>query len=416
MRSSVTRTEKIRALDAFEEIFWLLEQSVPRSAVLLAELEGVTAVPAWEEAVRALERRYPALSIRITKAPGDRPFFAYAAGQQVPFRVVPLPERIELEEEMGRAIEASFGDGSGPLMRVTLFHGATRCAVLLVSHHGAFDGKTNLMVLLDLLAAVAGEELGPPRPMPTALSALFGLPPSGPYTKTLASTPPPAPEEAAAPERRVRIKRLELSRDETAALVRGARAAATTVQGALVAALAIAGRSYRDTWRSAPIRYAIPFDVRGMLSIADTPGLLVSAHVATLASSPHRSFWELARIVSDDLAKIRTRESVRAGLLVLRRAVEVEHDGATFWARQRNSPMMHELMVTNYGNTNVRTTFGPLTLSALSSGSASGGAETQKISAITVDGRMMMTHVSPDPFPALLDDARAILVRETAGR
>jgi len=71
--------------------------------------------------------------------------------------------------------------------------------------------------------------------------------------------------------------------------------------------------------------------------------------------------------------------------------------------------MQHELMVTNYGNAQVRTAFGPLKLIALSSGSASGDVDTQNVSAITVDGQMMMTLVSPAPFPSLLDDARTIL-------
>lgn len=398
-------TQKLRALDAFEEVFWLLEQTVPRAPVLVGELEGATTVEAWEDGLRAVQRKYPLLSARITKIPGERPFFAYAADAHVPLRVVPLTEAFAIEEEMQRAIDASFGDGNGPLMRVTLFHARTRCVVLIASHHAAFDGKTNVSVLLDLVAAAAGEALGPSRPVSSGLSELFGLPAAGPYMQTLASSRR-APHGVSAPKERIRVERLRLSREETAALVRGARAAKTTVQGALVAALAVAGRHWSVAWRSTTIRYAIAIDVRPILSILDAPGLLVSAHLGTIEPSSERSFWDLARTINDELAKSRTREGVLAGVLSFRRLMDVEHDPTGF---RLTTAMQHELMVTNYGNAEVRTAFGPLKLNALSSGSASGDGDTQKISAITVDGQMMMTHVSPAPFPSLLEDARTIL-------
>lgn len=406
---------QLRPLDALEEFFWLMEQSVPRAAALVGEIEGATTVQAWEDALRAVQRKYPLLSVRITKTPRERPFFAYAADTQVPFRVVPLAEPSTIDEEMGRAIEASFGAGDLPLMRVTLFHTPARCAVLLVSHHAAFDGKTNLMVLLDLIAAVTGEALGPPTPMSSPLSVSLGLPAAGPYQRTPASRRP-HPETMSAARERIGVERLQLSREETAALVCCARAAGTTVQGALIAAAIAAGGSYRRSWRTAPIRYGIPIDVRAMVSLPGAPGVLVSSHVGTIGPSPDRSFWELARTVSDELAKSRTREAVRARMLRLRELVDVEHDPAGFAALLRKGPMQHDLMVTNYGNEPLRTAFGPLKLNALSSGSASGAVDTQKVSAITVDGRMMLTQVSSAPFPSLLADTRAVLARTCAVR
>jgi hypothetical protein len=74
---------------------------------------------------------------------------------------------------------------------------------------------------------------------------------------------------------------------------------------------------------------------------------------------------------------------------------------------RQGGPLGHELVVTNYGAPQKRTAFGPLTLKALSASSPAGN--TQKVSAITVDDRMMLTHVSPDPFPSLLEHALAVL-------
>jgi hypothetical protein len=245
--------------------------------------------------------------------------------------------------------------------------------------------------------------------MTAALGELFGLAAAGPYKETRASNRP-APDTVTASKERIHVRRLQLSREETSALVRGARAANTSVQGALLAALAVAGRHYREAWRTEAIRYAIAMDMRTLLSmVGDTPWLLVSAHLGTIEPSV-RSFWGLARAVSDDLAKSRTREAVRAGMLRLRQLVDVEHEPAGFSVLQRDlAGFQHDLFVTNYGNLQLRSQFGRLKLNALSTGSPSGNIDTQKISVIPLDGRVMMTQVSPAPFPSLLEDARSIL-------
>jgi hypothetical protein len=320
-----------------------------------------------------------------------------------------------IAEEMERALRMSFEDGRGPLMRLTLFHSPLRCAVVLIAHHAATDGKTNLMVLLDLLAAVAGEELGPPVEVSPTLSDLFGLPAARAYTKSLEPLRAASCDVAEDRRERLHVKRVLLSREETAALVRCARVQGATVQGALVAALVLAGRAHHEAWRSAPIRYRTAIDLRSMFSIQDAPGLLISVHAGCIVADPDRSVWELARSVSDEVRGAQTRDAALASIVQLRHLVDVEHDPAAFLAAVQHGAA-HELMVTNYGKHAVtRTTFGPLKLNALSSGSASGGPDTQKVSAITVDGQMMLTLVSPAPFPSLLDDARAMLAQVCSG-
>jgi hypothetical protein len=70
----------------------------------------------------------------------------------------------------------------------------------------------------------------------------------------------------------------------------------------------------------------------------------------------------------------------------------------------------HDLMISNYGDTGVRTTFGDLTLKALYPSVITGGINTQSISAVTADGRLYITHISRQPLPALVEDACAILL------
>ena len=405
MAVTAPRTERLRALDWLEEMLWLLEQRAPRAPALVAELEGETTVRAWTDAMHAVQRKYPLLSVRIGKIPGERPFFTYLSDAEVPFEVVPLAPTFSVEDEMERAMNTTFGDGSGALFRLTLFHAPSRCVVLLVSHHAAFDGKTNLMILLDLLAAVAGEALGPSIGLAPTLSALLGLRDAGPYRTMLMSN---VGKPQAVPAERVRVKRLQLSPEKTNALVRDARAAGTSVQGALVAAMMVAGGNHRESWRTQPISYGVPIDVRPLLFMPATPGLLVSGYFGEVQPMPQRSFWDLARTVSRAVATARTREEVLTLVLRGRQLMEVEYDPTELLAMYRQGgPLGHELVVTNYGAPQKRTAFGPLTLKALSASSPAGN--TQKVSAITVDDRMMLTHVSPDPFPSLLEHALAVL-------
>jgi hypothetical protein len=56
-----------RELDAFEEFFWLLEQSVPVFHAVVAEVNGATTLEQWKDALDAIQIRYPLLSASIRK-------------------------------------------------------------------------------------------------------------------------------------------------------------------------------------------------------------------------------------------------------------------------------------------------------------------------------------------------------------
>jgi hypothetical protein len=73
--------------------------------------------------------------------------------------------------------------------------------------------------------------------------------------------------------------------------------------------------------------------------------------------------------------------------------------------------MLHELMVTNYAGYRVRSEYGDLTLENLFTGSASVMPGLQKVSVLTVNGRLGMTLVARNVFPTLLEDAREILTQ-----
>src|ERR1700730_12712188 len=135
-----TKRNKLRDLDAFEEFFWLIEQSVPVFHVAVAEVMGATTIDQWKEALNAVQMRYPLLSASIRKVPGKRPFFEKTPGMSIPLLIAPLADSMVLEEEMEDELQRPFGDGSGPLTRATLFHARNRSVVMFATHHSSLDG------------------------------------------------------------------------------------------------------------------------------------------------------------------------------------------------------------------------------------------------------------------------------------
>jgi hypothetical protein len=138
---------KLRDLDAFEELFWLLEQSVNVFHAVVAEVHGETTLQQWKDAMDAIQVRYPLLSASILKVPGKRPLFEKRRGVSMPLRIAPLGDSVILDEEMEIELQRSFGDGSGPLTRATLFHARDRSVVMFATHHSSMDGKSHLLLV-----------------------------------------------------------------------------------------------------------------------------------------------------------------------------------------------------------------------------------------------------------------------------
>src|ERR1700760_4911586 len=63
--------ERLRTLEGLEEFFWLSENTNPHPVVTIAEVEGRTMVGEWRRALGAVRERYPLLSVRIRKEPGE---------------------------------------------------------------------------------------------------------------------------------------------------------------------------------------------------------------------------------------------------------------------------------------------------------------------------------------------------------
>jgi hypothetical protein len=402
---------KLRDLDTFEEFFWLLEQSAPLLHAVVAEVNGATTIEQWKDALNGIQIRYPLLSASIRKLPGKRPFFEKVHGVSMLLRIAPLTDSLVLEEEMEKELQQSFGDGSGPLTRATLFHAPDRSVVIFATHHSSLDGKSHLLLVQDLLAFLAGEDLGKPLEVRLGLGQLLGLPTPAEYEKKLEGRSV-APEDGAPVEMpQVSVQRLQLDVEETQALLKRAREEGTTVHAALVAALTLAGKRYSEKWKMGPVRCTSPIDMRKTLNIPDAAGMLVSLHHAPVLTPGGASFWDIARTVREEMLPAQSAEGARHLLGALSSMMSDELSARDLYWSVLNGPRAHELMVTNYAGYQVRTEYGGLKIESLFTGSPSIIPALQKVSVLTVKGRLGMTLVARDMFPTLLEDAREILAR-----
>jgi hypothetical protein len=383
------------------------------SHAVVVEVSGTTTIEQWKNALDVIQIRYPLLSASIRKVPGERPFFEKVSGVLMPLQTAHLSGSLVLEQEMEQELQKSFGDGSGPLTRATLFHAPGRSVVMFATHHSGMDGKSHLLLVQDLLASVAGEDLGGPLEVQPSVGQLLGLPAPAEYVKKLKARSV-APEDGTPVEMpQVSVHRLELSVEETGALLKRAREQGTTVHAALLTALTLAGKRHSRKWNVGPVRCMSPIDMRKMLRIPNAAGLLISLHHGAVLAPDGALFWNIVRTVREDMLPAQTAHGARQCLGALSSVVAEEHNARDLYSSVLKGPTLQELMVTNYAGYQVRTEYGDLRIVNLFTGSPSVTPALQKVSVLTVNGRLGMTLVSRDVFPTLLEDAREILTRES---
>ena len=401
-------SQKIRDLASYEEFFWLLEQSYPCVHTSALTVEGHTERQEWEQAWRQIIRRYPMLRASIHKEPGQRPFFATS---QAPaeLTIKPWSEDLQLTREMEREFELSFGKGEGPLVRMTLFYGSERCALLLAAHHAAFDGKTSLLLLQDLLAALDGEEMQGVLSWPS-LNNFLHLAETAEYSQKIADRPSAPAKSAPLVLRKAQVAHLSLTADQTTTLTKRAKEENTSLHSALVTAFSMAGARHSTDWQTKPVASLTPIDARQADDTATTPGLLITSYLGPIELAKRLSFWEYARQFGDGLRSglsLEGKTEFMAGTVQL---VSEESTPAELFAKTASEPAAINMLMSNYASYKLRTDYKRLHITAALASVISGIPEIQTITVLNENGVLGMTHASRGPFPHLLEDALKILM------
>jgi Condensation domain len=246
----------IRPLGAGEELMWLLDLSSRVHFVLAAEVEGRTTVEEWRVALDALQRRHPLLYVCIDSNHSPIPHFRQVEGERIPQRVVETVE-MRWERELERELRTQFDPRQAPLMRAVLLYQEVKAVFILVAHHSIADGFSSAFAIRDVLEALSGQPLDRLPLMPSR-EEILGLPrgrstegrPVSQSSVAVAASLATDKREAPVPH----IQRLSLVPFLTSMLQNRAKEEGTTVQGALCAALVLAGRQIDRDWHDKPLR------------------------------------------------------------------------------------------------------------------------------------------------------------------
>ncbi len=395
-----------RRLDSFEEVFWHFEQVHPYAPVFAVELDGWISPENWTEHLRTVQSRYPLLRARINKIPGQRPSFEPTNHIEIPFRRAPLDKDDRVETAMERELVIGFGDGNGALARVSLLHASDRAILLLAAHHAAFDGRTMMMIVEDLLRAASGKPLGAPFEGAADICQLFSLPENNGYSTLLGEVI----HSSSSRVKDVHVERVFLSEALTASVLSECKARCVNVRALVAATLAEAGREDRIEWQSRPVTVASPIDLRPMLNHENTPGLLIGLGSAVVpAATSRQTLWQTASNLGQAFQHTANVEAQKLRSLKLREFLDHErlpHAFMQTWQTLMPSP---DIMINNYGQLPLQEDYDDFSIKTISSGSIASLGLTQKVSMISLRGKIGICIATCDPIDGILAKTSAIL-------
>ena len=406
-RTSVGSTKPIyeyTALGPSEHYFWLSNQTSPKHFVVAAQIGGFTKVASWQVAFTAVQQRHPLLQVCIAEDQVGAPYFRRLNEPGIPLRVVHGGVSENWEREVSRELATPLPLKGGPLVRVALMHEENRSTVIVSAHHSIADGLSLTFIVRDLLRALSGGSLEKLQLTPSQedLCEARGAAPVGvePNPPTLQSARPGRlPDRSrSAPS----VQSLRLSAEISGELRNRARQERTTVHGALVASVSLAGRQISSEWMEEPVRVISPVDNRKLLGLNDECLLSIVFPITEHGPRRDAQFWDVARGVTRDLAPARTKNGVAATFAAFGQLISSGPDVKAI-SQFELQMCANEMMMSNLGVLPIETNFGDLILEAFWGPSVLVGIEgEQMIGAATLHGAIHLLHSSYTPIPLLL--------------
>jgi NRPS condensation-like uncharacterized protein len=397
-----------KRLGAFNQYFWTRELVAANAIIFWAELEGVLEEQALQSALALVQAKYPLLHAKVEKKPGVMPSFVENL-TPIELRVVE-PER---GSDIAQVIETDMAKGSDQcLFRVVLLrYGSVRSTLMFVANHAVTDARGLTFILRDLLRALNGEPLGPPVDAIMTHEELLNEPSMQDFIQTLPpGSPYPATGAAQMKSQRSAFAATEvLHPTEVSAVLNRARDEQTTVQGALMAALAISASGIKTEWRDGRVlQMLVPVDLRRFRPGEESTDLLAHPAFVSIHQKEAGSFWELARTCKRSLDELVTLDAGRAFIRQSHQLLAVEWEPQAFFDAT-NAGLPHELFMSNLGDVAIPDGYGALRLQKVGFSTLSGPAPTQSICAATFQGWMSLSLVSYQPLEGLLQGMRQLL-------
>jgi hypothetical protein len=303
-----------RPLGRIERFYWLLDQRSCTNFVLSAELEPGLEPADLELALQRSWARHPRLRCRIAVDQAGTVVLEPEAAGPPRIAVVPGPWRAVADAQL----LAQFPAGSHPLIRCHWVEQQPGAVAIFTFEHGLLDAGAAAAWLMELLADAAGQPPAQPLPAhpapsdaryPPGARGLRGLlnllriivmDGLGRRLVGIPTALPGAPPWDS--PRRPTTHPLDLDPRASAALLRRCRGLGCTVQGALMAAQAMALRAELPGDGPAPIGLAAAMDLRPWLAPPLAPGTLGN-HVSLLPITIRVSSDSRAPILATALSR-----------------------------------------------------------------------------------------------------------------
>jgi hypothetical protein len=278
-----------RTLGPFEHLIWLVDQWTPLRVVLVVRIEGNTvSAEDLNSALLQAQHRHPILRTAIFRNERDEPHFVPNSAP-IPLRVVQRIDQLQWLQEAEALSATPFEPGDAPLLRAALVQGEAVSELILVAHHSIGDGVSAMYLVRDLLESMEGYHLEPLPPRPSLEEFVFGIgaAPNGQApVRTICSGASQALER---PQRPV-LQSAEIGSRELEHILTRCRAANTTMQGALLAAVLLSLPTQEN------LQCLSPVNLRNLSTVgAEDLGLYISSGMASLERKTPRDFWSLAR-------------------------------------------------------------------------------------------------------------------------
>ncbi|MEV6125238.1 hypothetical protein AB0M05_00190 [Streptomyces violaceusniger] len=185
-----SRGHVVRPLGACERTIDFYTHRNPLQFSLVAEVDRHVSATTLASALAALRDRHPLLGVAVDHGAPEAVFRVSEGAVPVEVAAHGTPWQSVVAVEQTRPIPPT----PGPLARATLIPRESGCAVVLTFAHQIADGVGGLRALLDLVAALGGEQL-PPGTVPQAQEELLAHV-SGAADTGDATTSTPAEEDA----------------------------------------------------------------------------------------------------------------------------------------------------------------------------------------------------------------------------
>jgi hypothetical protein len=402
--------QRVRPLGAVERLFWLIDRHLPFHFVMTMQVGGSTTPSQWREALVRLQRRHPLLSVSIRENENGQAEFYTHADAPIALRVQNgglsnWPREVEAE------LRQRFDPTVAPLARAVLLH-QTDAAVLIISlHHSIADGMSGVYLIRDLMRALSGQDIG----VQSIQNALDAVAQSDAFQAPPPAAPPSADFRAIryveGDEFKPIVEPLQISYDISNALRERARQEQTSVHGALLAALSLAGRECSGLWDRPRIRLSSPINVRPFFGIDESCGLFTSVGHSESDERSSDSFWDIARSAKEQLQPSLKREAVGSLFASISPIIaELDVSGA---AQLGANFLQREAVMTNVGVAPFDPAFGALRLQSIWGPAVFHGFENDHVLGVaSVRGEgICLLYTSLSPIPGLLKSMERILSR-----